>query len=112
MNFSIFFLLLSSAIAHTTFDVNLEDLNYTTTPPSDINAELKRQPHQDFANIKIYDSIEEFNANLPEMVTLLKAPNQCNVYLVGTVHYSEKSKEDVANVIRNVRPKNVVLEVS
>lgn len=70
------------------------------------------EPHkQDFPNIKIYDNIEEFNENLPETVTLLRMPNKCNVYLVGTAHFSEKSQEDVANVIRNVRPKTVVVEV-
>jgi hypothetical protein len=69
------------------------------------------QQERDFPNIKIYDSIEEFNANLPETVTLLRMPNKCNVYLVGTAHFSEKSSEDVANVIRNVRPKTVLVEV-
>lgn len=64
-----------------------------------------------FPNIKVYDSIEEFNQNLPETVTLLRMPNNTNVYLVGTAHFSESSQEDVANVIRNVKPKAVVVEL-
>lgn len=66
---------------------------------------------RNFDNIKIYNDIAKFNENLPETVTLLRMPNGCNVYLVGTAHFSEKSQEDVANVIRNVRPKTVVVEL-
>jgi pheromone shutdown-related protein TraB len=64
-----------------------------------------------FPDIKIYDSIEEFNQNLPETVTLLHTPNGNNVYLVGTAHFSESSQKDVANVIRNVNPRVVVVEL-
>lgn len=35
-----------------------------------------------FQNIKIYESIEEFNRNLPDTVTLLKTPDGNHVYLV------------------------------
>lgn len=48
--------------------------------------------------IKIYDSLEEFNKNLPETVTLLEAPNGSVCYLVGTAHFSEKSQDDVSQV--------------
>lgn len=64
-----------------------------------------------FPDLKIYDSIEEFNQNLPDTVTLLKTPNGNNVYLVGTAHFSEESQKDVALVIRNVRPRAVVVEL-
>lgn len=64
-----------------------------------------------FPNIKIYDSVEEFNKNLPETVTLLSTPNGNNVYLVGTAHFSQSSQMDVANVIRNVQPRVVVVEL-
>lgn len=74
-----------------------------------INVEQTKK--DDFADIKIYDTIEEFNQNLPETVTLLKMPNNVTIYLVGTAHFSEKSQEDVANVIRNVKPKSVVVEL-
>lgn len=64
-----------------------------------------------FSDLKVYATIEEFNQNLPETVTLLKAPNGNNVYLVGTAHFSEESQKDVAFVIRNVRPRAVVVEL-
>lgn len=93
-------------------------LNSTSEKPSNndvaIDIEHNEQPKSskdDFPNIKIYDTIDEFNNNLPETVTLLKMPNNVNVYLVGTAHFSEKSQEDVANVIRNVKPRNVVVEL-
>lgn len=65
----------------------------------------------EFQDITIYDSIEEFNQNLPETVTLLKTPNGNSVYLVGTAHFSEESQKDVAFVIRNVNPRAVVVEL-
>lgn len=88
-------------------------LNSTSPTPANNNdvAIQINNDERDFPDIKIYDSIKEFNENLPETVTLLTMPNGCNVYLVGTAHFSEKSCEDVANVIRNVRPKTVVVEL-
>lgn len=67
--------------------------------------------HSDFADLKVYGSIEEFNKNLPVTVTLLRAPNGVNVYLIGTAHFSHESQKDVAFVIRNVNPKVVVVEL-
>lgn len=64
-----------------------------------------------FENLKIYESVEEFNKNLPETVTLLKTREGNNVYLVGTAHFSEESQKDVALVIRNVTPRAVVVEL-
>lgn len=64
-----------------------------------------------FPHLKIYESIEEFNKNLPDTVSILKGPNGSNVYLVGTAHFSEESQKDVALVIRNVRPRAVVVEL-
>lgn len=64
-----------------------------------------------FKDLKVYETIEEFNKNLPDTVTLLRAPNGNNVYLVGTAHFSEESQKDVAFVIRNVRPRSVVVEL-
>jgi hypothetical protein len=49
-----------------------------------------------FPDIKIYDSIEEFNQNLPNTVTLLKTPSGNSVYLIGTAHFSQESQRDVA----------------
>ncbi|KAG5670592.1 hypothetical protein PVAND_000843 [Polypedilum vanderplanki] len=76
-----------------------------------INIEIIPDEPNDFRDIKIYDSIEEFNKNLPQTVTLLKMSNNVNVYLVGTAHFSVESNRDVANVIRNVRPSSVVVEL-
>lgn len=91
---------------------NLLNSTSTKSDNTDVAIVIDEKPQErDFPNIKIYDSLKEFNENLPETVTLLKMPNGCNVYLVGTAHFSEKSQEDVANVIRNVRPKTVVVEV-
>lgn len=62
-------------------------------------------------NIKIYNSIEEFEKNLPPTVTLLKTPNGSKVYIVGTAHFSKESQDDVSLVIRNARPDVVMVEL-
>ncbi|XP_017031153.1 traB domain-containing protein [Drosophila kikkawai] len=62
-------------------------------------------------DIKIYDTIEEFEENLPSTVTLLNTPFGSKVYLVGTAHFSEESQDDVSYVIRNVRPDVVMVEL-
>lgn len=61
--------------------------------------------------IKIYDTIEEFEENLPSTVTVLDTPFGSRVYLVGTAHFSEESQDDVSYVIRNVRPDVVMVEL-
>ncbi|KAH8383427.1 hypothetical protein KR009_008602 [Drosophila setifemur] len=61
--------------------------------------------------IRIYDTIEEFEENLPSTVTLLNTPFGSKVYLVGTAHFSEESQDDVSFVIRNVRPDVVMVEL-
>ncbi|XP_055679989.1 traB domain-containing protein [Lutzomyia longipalpis] len=63
------------------------------------------------SEIQIYESLEEFDRNLPPTVRLLTTPHGNRVYLVGTAHYSEESQNDVSLVIRNVRPRVVVLEL-
>lgn len=73
--------------------------------------DIESTEENDFKDIKIYDSIEEFNRNLPDTVTLLKMANNVNVYLIGTAHFSVESQKDVAFVIRNVQPKSVVVEL-
>lgn len=62
-------------------------------------------------HIQIYNSIEEFDKNLPETVSLLKTPHGSKVYLVGTAHFSIKSQDDVSLVMRNVKPDVLVLEL-
>ncbi|XP_055524672.1 traB domain-containing protein [Wyeomyia smithii] len=61
--------------------------------------------------IKIYRSLEEFDQNLPDTVTLLTTPEGSKVYLVGTAHFSENSQNDVSLVMRNVQPNVVMLEL-
>ncbi|KAF7657918.1 hypothetical protein LDENG_00020160 [Lucifuga dentata] len=48
---------------------------------------------------------------LPETVTLLRAPDGSLLYLVGTAHFSDSSKKDVAMTIRAVQPDVVVVEL-
>lgn len=79
--------------------------------------------------------MEEFEKNLPETVTMLTSECGSKVsshlsrnfrptfkinlfeifivqaFLVGTAHFSEKSKNDVSFVIRNVQPDVVMVEL-
>lgn len=61
--------------------------------PEEIQPVTKRE-------IKIYDTIEEFEENLPSTVTVLDTPFGSRVYLVGTAHFSEESQDDVSYVSR------------
>ncbi|XP_059610107.1 traB domain-containing protein [Phlebotomus argentipes] len=74
-------------------------------------AEKPAMEPQRSTEIKIYSSLEEFDRNLPPTVNLLTTPHGSRVYLVGTAHYSEESQNDVSLVIRNVRPRIVVVEL-
>ncbi|KAK7891676.1 hypothetical protein WMY93_023639 [Mugilogobius chulae] len=49
--------------------------------------------------------------NLPETVSCLTAPDGSTLYLVGTAHFSDSSKKDVATTIRAVQPDVVVVEL-
>lgn len=48
--------------------------------------------------IQIYETLEEFEKNLPPTVTVLDTPFGSKVYLVGTAHFSEESQDDVSFV--------------
>ncbi|TDH09302.1 hypothetical protein EPR50_G00085200 [Perca flavescens] len=48
---------------------------------------------------------------LPETVSTLTAPDGSILYLVGTAHFSDSSKKDVATTIRAVQPDVVVVEL-
>uniref|UniRef100_A0AAY4B237 TraB n=1 Tax=Denticeps clupeoides TaxID=299321 RepID=A0AAY4B237_9TELE len=48
---------------------------------------------------------------LPSTVTRLTTPEGSMVYLVGTAHFSDSSKNDVATTIRAVQPDVVVVEL-
>lgn len=56
----------------------------------------KKSPEK--RTIKIYDTIEEFENNLPQTVKILSTPFGSKVYLVGTAHFSEESQDDVSFV--------------
>jgi len=48
---------------------------------------------------------------LPNTVTVLKAPNGVDVYVVGTAHFSQQSQVDVINTIQLTQPTLVLLEL-
>lgn len=47
----------------------------------------------------------------PDTLTKLTTASGAEVFLIGTAHFSQKSVQDVQNVIRKVRPSAVVLEL-
>lgn len=54
----------------------------------------------------------DFDSNLPETVTLhICEETGAKLYLVGTAHFSQESKDDVVKVMRAVQPHIVVLEL-
>lgn len=61
--------------------------------------------------VKIFDTVQEFEAALPDTVSVLQGPFGSRVYLIGSAHFSEESMNDVSFVIRNVRPDFVMVEL-
>lgn len=53
----------------------------------------------------------QLSPDLPETVTRLSASDGSILYLVGTAHFSDSSKNDVATTIRAVQPDVVVVEL-
>lgn len=55
----------------------------------------------------------DFNdeTQLPSTITRLVTANGAEVYIVGTAHFSPKSKEEVQKVIQSVKPNAVLLEL-
>lgn len=48
--------------------------------------------------------VEDFDNNLPETVTLLKHPvTGAKVYLIGTAHFSQESKDEVVEVSKKIK---------
>lgn len=62
-------------------------------------------------DVRIYQSLDEFDRNLPDTVKLLYADNGSKIYVIGTAHFSRKSQDDVSYVMQNVRPDKLVLEL-
>lgn len=61
--------------------------------------------------IRMRELKRQDNPDLPETVTKLVTPTGCQVYIVGTAHFSDKSQDDVAKTIHAVQPDVVVLEL-
>lgn len=51
------------------------------------------------------------DGELPYTISVLDAPHNGKVYVVGTAHFSVESQKEVAELIRRVRPTTVVLEL-
>lgn len=60
---------------------------------------------------QVRDQKRQASPDLPETVTRLTAPDGSLLYLVGTAHFSDSSKQDVATTIRAVQPDVVVVEL-
>jgi len=85
-----------------------EDANNTTASlenPQELLQNLNDLPKTK-RDIKIYNTIEEFERNLPSTVTVLDTPFGSRVYLVGTAHFSEESQDDVSFVSTNLKTLN------
>lgn len=62
-------------------------------------------------NANMTDLIAQDDQQLPSTLTRLNTANGAEVYLIGTAHFSEKSVQDVRQVISTVRPSVVILEL-
>lgn len=84
-----------------TFEDILADVSHDNSSEAEQNGNGKKLSEDD-----------DFDNNLPETVTLLThEATGAKVYLVGTAHFSQESKDDVAKVIRAVQPDIVILEL-
>lgn len=102
-------------------DRGLDEAHKTDTPSmssissgpatSTTKTDLVTEKEVTTKEIKLFDSVEEFDNNLPDTVTLLRTPYGSKVYLVGTAHFSEQSQDDVSMVIRNVQPDVIMVEL-
>lgn len=93
------------------------------TPPSPQGSDSEKNSDNNFEEIvspedlttdekdKIQSSLEEFDNNLPETVSLLQGPHGSKVYVIGTAHFSQESQNDVAAVIQAVQPHIVLVEL-
>lgn len=76
----------------------LADEKPSTSKNALVSLEDQQQQPETKREIKIYDTLEEFERNLPSTVTMLDTPFGSKVYLVGTAHFSEESQDDVSFV--------------
>ena len=74
--------------------------------------------------VNFYDNKADLNQNALEsassqppsptnikILTILDAPLNGKVYLIGTAHFSLESQREVSEIIRRVQPNRVVLEL-
>ncbi|CAL8108596.1 unnamed protein product [Orchesella dallaii] len=104
---------------HSTGDTHT-NLSPIKSPPgkSPVGKSPQSPPDEDVASedSTLADSeVENLMMNtvkeLPNTVTLLKAPNGVDVYVVGTAHFSHQSQLDVINTIQLTQPTLVLLEL-
>lgn len=93
-------------LSNTTYGVDTSTCKVEQNGNATANSESAKK-----RKITVYDTLEEFEKNLPSTVTVLDTPFGSKVYLVGTAHFSEESQDDVSYVIRNVRPDVVMVEL-
>lgn len=81
-------------------------IDQPSDPLADSDGSLRSREDSEGA----YDSdLDDFE--LPKTCQVLKAPNGSLVYVVGSAHFSRESQDDVRRVIRNVRPRRVMVEL-
>lgn len=51
------------------------------------------------------------NSEKPVPYVVLDAPSGGQVFLIGTAHFSEESQKEVVELIRQIQPNRVVLEL-
>lgn len=99
----------------TTGSATLQAANETVRGNGDGQETLRKSPVKVTADgkleVKIFETLQEFEANLPETVSVLEGPFGSRVYLIGSAHFSEESMNDVSFVIRNVNPDFVMVEL-
>ncbi|XP_033646610.1 traB domain-containing protein-like isoform X1 [Asterias rubens] len=61
--------------------------------------------------LRVKYNTRQDNPILPDTVSVLEVQGGGKVYLVGTAHFSEKSQQDVAEIIQAVQPDVVMVEL-
>jgi hypothetical protein len=79
-----------------------------------------KETENENSNIQLDSPVQTSGLSEPESsnkvepsntLTILDGPLNAKVYLVGTAHFSVESQKEVIDLIRNVRPNRVVLEL-
>ncbi|XP_066561597.1 traB domain-containing protein isoform X2 [Amia ocellicauda] len=107
-----------SLSTHTAMDPsnNTEEESFSVSQEDDLNG-LPSLPsglsHTEAVELlwQVRAQRRQVSPVLPDTVTQLQAEDGSVVYLVGTAHFSDSSKSDVAATIRAVQPDVVVVEL-